>query len=236
MLLANPNQDHHVPESPSPTSSPSPVSFNNGEKPAIKMAIILTCCRPDHLVLKYGTVQSDFTRLLSQFFELKSVLVYEAYNNDFPSPEVLSQLDLLVIPGSFHMVTDTLPWIRLLEDIILQKERRCWLFGVCFGMQLACKAYGGQVDWNPNGVEVGVSRVHSPFFQDEATVLQSHDMHVARVPCGFQVVASNKHTPVQAVLSVGHRVYGVQFHPDFSKEYFAGTRECRGGVRRTQSW
>lgn len=213
-----------------PHSPPPSPTINDHVRPTIHAAIILTCSRPQHLIEKFGTVASDFTRLLEPYFSFLSFRVFDGCQGEIPEEKELQNVDLLILPGSFHMVTDELEWIPRLEELI--RKRKCWIFGVCFGMQLACKTYGGTVTWNPKGVEVGVSTIdydRQIIESDlsELKVLQSHDMHISSVPEGFKVIAWNDHTRVQAVLSEEMRVIGVQFHPDFAADYFHYTRECR---------
>lgn len=215
---------------PSTPLTPPPTPLH--ERVEIHAAIVLTCSRPPHLVERFGSVAADFSRMLSPFFTLLSLRVFDACNDQVPDVEDLEGVDLLLIPGSFHMVTDDKEWIRRLEEVI--RKRQCWIFGVCFGMQLSCKAYGGQVTWNPKGVEVGVATVEfDPSMICDAggkemlTLLQSHDMHITVLPQDFKVLAWNEHTAVQAILSTKHRIMGVQFHPDFTADYFYHTRGCR---------
>jgi GMP synthase (glutamine-hydrolysing) len=97
------------------------------------------------------------------------------------------------------------------------------VLGVCFGHQLLARMAGARVDRNPRGWEVGECVVRSTGEQSplnlpaEARVLQSHQDSVFDVPVGGRLLAANEHTAVQAA-QWGERVYGVQFHPEFTGE------------------
>jgi GMP synthase-like glutamine amidotransferase len=44
--------------------------------------------------------------------------------------------------------------------------------------------------------------------------LEAHHSEVKEIPPGFQVLASSKDCPIQALKQNGKLVYGVQFHPE----------------------
>lgn len=103
-------------------------------------------------------------------------------------------------------------------------------FGSCWGVQMAAVAAGGEVKKNPNGREWCLAREirlteagqHHPLYTGKPVQFDGFIMHldeVTRVPQGGTVLASNRHTAVQA-LDVRHpsggAFWATQYHPEFN--------------------
>jgi GMP synthase (glutamine-hydrolysing) len=103
-------------------------------------------------------------------------------------------------------------------------------FGSCWGVQMAAVAAGGEVRKNPNGREWCLARSialteagrRHPLYQGKPDRFDGFIMHldeVSRVPQGGTVLASNVHTPVQA-LDVRHpsggAFWATQYHPEYN--------------------
>ncbi len=96
------------------------------------------------------------------------------------------------------------------------------VLGICYGMQLACSALGGEVQGAPareygrtqcrvlepceEGLLAGVS--------DEFQVWMSHGDQVARIADCFQPLAATSTCSIAAVRHDEFPVYGLQFHPE----------------------
>jgi GMP synthase (glutamine-hydrolysing) len=98
------------------------------------------------------------------------------------------------------------------------------VLGICYGMQLICKAMGGRVLANPARGEFGRAEFRvldpaDPLFQGvphETTVWMSHGDQIQDAGPDFLPLAA---TPTCLVASVRHRhlpIYGLQFHPEVS--------------------
>ncbi|MCA9119771.1 MAG: glutamine-hydrolyzing GMP synthase [Planctomycetales bacterium] len=103
------------------------------------------------------------------------------------------------------------------------------VLGICYGMQLACKALGGQVE-NTTSREYGRARVEVTSDSDlfagmpEATdVWMSHGDQVAQVSEDFMPLAKTKTCPIAAVKHSSLPVYGIQFHPEVTHTPLGGT-------------
>ncbi|MDX1803691.1 MAG: glutamine amidotransferase [Alcanivorax sp.] len=136
----------------------------------------------------------------------------------------------VIISGSHAMVTDQAPWMKALSH---------WLFrlahdpsappvlGLCFGHQLLAQALGGEVADNPRGMEAGTVPLHlTPAGYQDALLgtMASHPwaqvvhrQSVISPPQGAVLLAGNVHDACQA-FRFGERVWGVQFHPEFSAD------------------
>ena len=136
-----------------------------------------------------------------------------------------SEGDAWIITGSPHSVYDELDWMLDLENKIRNsKSFNMPILGICFGHQLIAKSYGGKVELNPEGWELGSfpikltekgaqSRIFSGV-SDDAIVYQSHKDCVIRLPDGAIELAQNKKGTQS--FKIYNNIYGVQFHPEFS--------------------
>lgn len=94
------------------------------------------------------------------------------------------------------------------------------VLGICYGMQLMAKKYGGEVS-RAGKREYG----HASLSIDSRAGLfhglpkkincwMSHGDHIKRLPKGFKRIAHTSNTPVAAMASISGNLYGVQFHPE----------------------
>ena len=96
------------------------------------------------------------------------------------------------------------------------------VLGICYGMQLACKLLGGEVE-PANEREYGHARVavrHATGLLsgfevgEQIDVWMSHGDRVASLPDGFEVIAATASAPFAATANLERRIFGVQFHPE----------------------
>jgi GMP synthase (glutamine-hydrolysing) len=138
-----------------------------------------------------------------------------------------AELSGVVITGSGSMISDREAWVE---------ESAAWLrgaidqgvplLGICFGHQLLAHALGGEVDYNPAGVEVGSIDItltpaaqHDPLLGTlplHFSAQLSHRQSVRRLPEGARLLASSAMEPHQAFIW-GERAWGIQFHPEFDE-------------------
>jgi GMP synthase (glutamine-hydrolysing) len=94
------------------------------------------------------------------------------------------------------------------------------ILGICYGMQLACDALGGQVQ-SVAAREYGRARCQitsdDPLFRGvptEMDVWMSHGDQVSQVSDDFQALAQTDTCPFAAVKHRTRPVFGLQFHPE----------------------
>lgn len=176
-----------------------------------------------HLAVRFGEFE-DWIRphLGWGDQDIKTVCPY--LGDRLPSPPTLSGV---VITGAGAMVTETHPWIETsIQWLQRLEETSRPVMGICFGHQLLAKAFGGQVDFNPLGPEVGTVRVApTPEAANDALLAATEEFHqhashrqsVLRLPPAATCLARTKRDPHHA-FRIGDRIWGVQFHPEFSPE------------------
>ncbi len=142
------------------------------------------------------------------------------------------QYTAVIISGSNAMVTDNHAWVKSAEKWVRQAVASGIPFlGICFGHQLLASALGGTVADNPNGIEVGSVDIHlqphsasDALFADMPEIIPSHVSHrqsVLRIPPGAVHLASSAMDSNHA-FRFGRRVWGLQFHPEFTAEVAQG--------------
>lgn len=94
------------------------------------------------------------------------------------------------------------------------------ILGICYGMQLMAKKYGGKVE-PASQREYGKATIHvengGRLFDglpEDQVVWMSHGDLVTEVPAGFTVDASSDHCPISAMSNTDKHLYAVQFHPE----------------------
>ena len=94
------------------------------------------------------------------------------------------------------------------------------LLGICYGMQLMSKRFGGEVEsarqreYGKASIEVQGSPSIFEGLPENQHVWMSHGDLVIKTPKGFSIDAVNPSCPIAAISNEENRMYGVQFHPE----------------------
>ena len=183
-------------------------------------------------IIKAGSTFTETAKNYGDFEEMtrrvsglgrKSVEVVDAVR----SGQLPSSKDCCgaVITGAHCMVTDNLPWSLAIEDWIQTiVAAEIPLLGICYGHQLLGRAMGGQVDYHPQGKEVGTFdvRLRAECREDhlfsglppQFPVHATHSQSVLTLPPGAVLLAENNFEPHHA-FRLGPCAWGVQFHPEY---------------------
>ena len=140
----------------------------------------------------------------------------------------LKQVAGIVITGSPAYVTDKETWNFTGAEYVKRAHKSGTpILGVCYGHQLLAWAFGGKVDFNAEGRKIGTIPI-------ELTELAKDDLLFGGLPNAFDVNVSHQQSvvglPPDAVklavsssnilqaFRLGEKTWGIQFHPEFSKE------------------
>ena len=96
------------------------------------------------------------------------------------------------------------------------------ILGICYGLQLISKLFGGQIRPSKKTREFGrailkkkkSSLLTKNFFNLKNVVWMSHEDAVIKIPKNFKIVASTKDSQSTIIENVNNKIYGVQFHPE----------------------
>ena len=147
--------------------------------------------------------------------------------------------DAWIITGSPCSVYNCEAWmVNLEEEMKNIQSSQIPVLGICFGHQLIAKCFGGTVELNPQGWELGAYPVQftaagkkSQLFSgmdDNAIVYESHQDSVTVLPENAVELARNNKGN-QAFI-IHDNFYGVQFHPEFSWEVIKMYVSVRSGA------
>lgn len=94
------------------------------------------------------------------------------------------------------------------------------VLGICYGLQLICKVFGGKVEPAANreyGKANLIIKKENDLFKGvkkESIGWMSHGDYLTEIPEGFKITAESTHSPICAVEDSSRKIYGVQFHPE----------------------
>ena len=101
-------------------------------------------------------------------------------------------------------------------------EKNIPILGICYGLQLIAKLFGGKIKPSKGTREFGRahlikkknSQLTKNFFTKKTTVWMSHEDAVVKLPKSFRIIASTKNSKLTIIENTQKKIYGVQFHPE----------------------
>ena len=101
-------------------------------------------------------------------------------------------------------------------------EKKIPILGICYGLQLIAKLFGGKIKSSKKRREFGrafifkkkQSDLMKNFFSKKNSVWMSHEDAVVKLPKNFKVVAFTKSSKLTVIENSKNKIYGVQFHPE----------------------
>lgn len=141
-------------------------------------------------------------------------------------PQSVHECDGWLITGSRFGAYEPHAWIPPLEDFIRAAyAAHVPVVGICFGHQIIAQAMGGKVEKFQGGWSVGPTEYN--FDGDNLTLNAWHQDQVVAKPAAARVVASTEFCE-NAALLYDDRMFTVQPHPEFRREFIEGLIKVRG--------
>ena len=101
-------------------------------------------------------------------------------------------------------------------------ERKIPVLGICYGLQLIAKIFGGKIKPSKKKREFGrailfkkkSSLITKNFFHSKKLVWMSHEDAVVELPKNFKKIASTTDSKLTIIENTKKKIYGVPFHPE----------------------
>jgi GMP synthase (glutamine-hydrolysing) len=192
----------------------------NGKKAMKQIALIKTGCTIEQIKPRHG----DFENWFASGLGVSDLLQIDIFRQQALPP--LENLAGIVITGSPSMVSARLDWSERTANWLRQAAQTdIPVLGVCYGHQLLAHALGGRVGSNPGGRQIGTVTTQRIDYHEDDLLLghlpdrfpaqTSHSEAVLELPPGAKRLATS---PLDNNFAIrfAAKVWGVQFHPEFS--------------------
>jgi len=189
------------------------IAEAGGEQPVAQKEAAPAIEREAIIVIDFG---SQYSMLIAR--RVRECQVYcEIVSHDTPWEQIapLNPKGFILSGGPASIYEPSAP---LAPSYIY--ENHLPILGICYGMQVLAKQFGGQVTPGTKR-EYGHSILHlsnadSPLFADlspSSTVWMSHADKIEEMPPGFTTLAYTENSPI-AVMGNDNGIFGIQFHPE----------------------
>jgi GMP synthase (glutamine-hydrolysing) len=162
--------------------------------------------------------------------DIEAIVPYDLLSGTPTLREALGY-DALMVGGSgdYYVSKGNLPGfthiLELLQELVAHGHPT---FASCFGFQLMVKALGGEIVYDPDGMEVGTYDLTLTQAGDKDELLGTlprqfraqlgRKDRAAQLPPGCVNLAYSERSPFQAMRIPGKPIWATQFHPELSRE------------------
>ncbi len=168
------------------------------------------------IIIDFG---SQVTKLIAR--RIRDLRVYSEILtiNDLYKIKDYKQIKGIVLSGGPSTVIKK-KYLKIPKEIFSKKIP---ILGICYGLQLIAKLFGGSIKSLRKKREFGRAILHKKrkslliknFFNTKnKSVWMSHQDAVTKLPNGFKVIASTKDSKLTIIENSKVKIYGVQFHPE----------------------
>lgn len=186
--------------------------------PNKKILILKTGELPRLVTEHCGRYERAFLNVLGE----DRCVVVDARKERLPEPDCAG----IIVTGSPASANDTDLWVAKSEDFLKRAaDQFVPIYGICFGHQHVARTFGGRIEKNSHGWELGTATVtlteegqRNELFvsmPESFSAQESHGEIVAELPPGAVALARNDDCVYQA-FSLEDHIWGTQFHPEFT--------------------
>ncbi len=168
------------------------------------------------IIVDFG---SQVTKLIAR--RIRDLGVYSEIVNikEFQIIDDFKDIKGIILSGGPDTVTKK-NFPKIPKEILSKKIP---ILGICYGLQLVAKIFGGKVKSFQKNREFGrailikkkKSLILKNFFKkSDNSVWMSHQDAVVKIPKEFTVIASTKESKMTIIENKNKKIYGLQFHPE----------------------
>jgi len=169
-------------------------------------------------------------------------IIHPAINENFLQKGVnLDDFDGVAWTGSVLNIYDSTVSInRQIELAKVLINKKNYIFGSCWGLQVLVTAAGGEIQKNPNGLEAVIAKniclnqngIYHPMYYKKNKIFDSFCWHyddAKTLPKNTTILASNKKSKIQSISFVNNqsKIWAVQYHPEFNPLWMSGLMNQR---------
>ena len=168
------------------------------------------------IIIDFG---SQVTKLIARRIRELGVFSEVLTSKELYKIKDFSCIKGIILSGGPSTVTKS-KYLSIPKEIFSKKIP---ILGICYGLQLIAKLFGGSIKSSKKKREFGRailqkkknSLLTKNFFNNKSkSVWMSHQDAVTILPQGFKLIASTKESKLTIIENFQKKIYGVQFHPE----------------------
>jgi len=168
------------------------------------------------IIIDFG---SQVTKLIARRIRDFGVFSEILTINDLYKIKDYERIKGIILSGGPSTVTKK-KYLSIPKEILLKKIP---ILGICYGLQLIAKLFGGSIKSLRKKREFGRAVLYKKkrslliknFFNTKnKSVWMSHQDAVTKLPKGFKIIASTKKSRLTIIENTQRKIYGIQFHPE----------------------